>query len=40
VPARRQQVLLASVVGALGLASQYFWIHWFWVKGPAWIAVP
>jgi hypothetical protein len=40
VPARRQQVLLACVVGALGLASQYFWIHWFWVKGPAWIAVP
>jgi hypothetical protein len=28
------------VVGTLGLASQYFWIHWFWIRGPAFIAVP
>lgn len=40
VRSRRQQMILACVVGALGLASQYFWIHWFWVKGPAWVAVP
>jgi hypothetical protein len=40
VQSRREKVLLALLVGGLGLASQFIWVRWFWVPGPGYLSFP
>ena len=40
VTARRDRLALAALVTLLGIGSQLVWLRWFWVIGPANVAIP